>query len=24
MGNRPGKWEGVPLDVLQQYGMEAV
>lgn len=22
MGNRPGKWEGVPLAVLQQYGME--
>jgi gluconate 2-dehydrogenase gamma chain len=24
MGNRPGKWEGVPVDVLQQYGMESV
>ena len=24
MGNRPGKWEGVPADVLKQYGMENV
>ena len=24
VGNRPGKWEGVPLAVLQQYGMENV
>lgn len=24
MGNRPGKWEGVPVEVLQQYGMESV
>jgi hypothetical protein len=23
MGNRPGKWEGVPADVLRQYGMES-
>src|SRR5687767_14892268 len=22
MGNRPGKWTGVPADVLDQYGME--
>jgi len=22
MGNTPGKWEGVPIDVLKQYGME--
>lgn len=22
MGNRPGKWEGVPPEVLKQYGME--
>jgi hypothetical protein len=24
MGNRPGKWEGVPADVLKKYGMENV
>src|SRR5687767_5676232 len=24
MGNRPGKWEGPPADVLKQYGMENV
>lgn len=24
MGNKPGKWEGVPSDVLKQYGMENV
>ena len=24
MGNSPGKWEGVPADVLKQYGMENV
>lgn len=24
MGNTPGKWEGVPADVLKQYGMEGV
>jgi hypothetical protein len=24
MGNRPGKWEGVPADVLRQYGMQNV
>jgi hypothetical protein len=24
VGNRPGKWEGVPADVLKQYGMEGV
>lgn len=24
MGNAPGKWEGVPADVLKQYGMENV
>ena len=24
MGNHPGKWEGVPADVLKQYGMEGV
>jgi gluconate 2-dehydrogenase gamma chain len=24
MGNRPGKWEGVPADVLQKYGMQNV
>ena len=24
MGNRPGKWDGVPADVLKQYGMEGV
>ncbi len=23
-GNAPGKWEGVPLDVLKQYGLEDV
>jgi len=23
-GNSPGKWEGVPLDVLKQYGLEDV
>jgi gluconate 2-dehydrogenase gamma chain len=23
-GNTPGKWEGVPLDVLKQYGLENV
>ena len=23
-GNSPGKWEGVPLDVLKQYGLEGV
>ena len=23
-GNSPGKWEGVPLDVLKQYGLENV
>jgi gluconate 2-dehydrogenase gamma chain len=23
MGNHPGKWEGVPADVLRQYGFEA-
>jgi hypothetical protein len=23
-GNRPGKWEGVPKDVLQTYGLEDV
>jgi hypothetical protein len=23
-GNRPGKWEGVPDDVLRQYGVEGV
>jgi hypothetical protein len=23
-GNAPNKWEGVPLDVLKQYGMENV
>lgn len=23
-GNRPGKWEGVPDDVLRQYGLEGV
>ena len=22
MGNSPGKWEGVPADVLKHYGME--
>jgi hypothetical protein len=24
MGNAPGKWDGVPADVLKQYGMEGV
>lgn len=24
MGNRPGKWEGPPADVLKKYGMENV
>jgi gluconate 2-dehydrogenase gamma chain len=24
VGNAPNKWEGVPLDVLKQYGMENV
>jgi gluconate 2-dehydrogenase gamma chain len=24
MGNAPGKWEGVPLEVLKQYGLEEV
>jgi hypothetical protein len=24
MGNTPGKWDGVPADVLKQYGMENV
>ncbi|MDB5288455.1 MAG: gluconate 2-dehydrogenase subunit 3 family protein [Mucilaginibacter sp.] len=24
IGNAPNKWEGVPLDVLKQYGMENV
>lgn len=24
MGNQPNKWEGVPADVLKQYGMENV
>lgn len=24
MGNAPGKWDGVPADVLKQYGMENV
>jgi hypothetical protein len=24
MGNKPGKWDGVPADVLKQYGMEGV
>jgi len=24
MGNTPGKWEGVPADVLRQYGLENV
>jgi hypothetical protein len=24
MGNAPGKWEGVPEDVLKQYGLEGV
>jgi hypothetical protein len=23
-GNSPGKWEGVPADVLKQYGLEGV
>jgi hypothetical protein len=23
-GNAPGKWEGVPADVLKQYGLENV
>jgi hypothetical protein len=23
-GNTPGKWEGVPEDVLKQYGLEGV
>jgi gluconate 2-dehydrogenase gamma chain len=23
-GNSPGKWEGVPVDVLKQYGLEGV
>jgi hypothetical protein len=23
-GNSPGKWEGVPPDVLKQYGLENV
>jgi gluconate 2-dehydrogenase gamma chain len=23
-GNAPGKWEGVPEDVLKQYGLEGV
>jgi gluconate 2-dehydrogenase gamma chain len=23
-GNSPGKWEGVPLDILKQYGLENV
>jgi gluconate 2-dehydrogenase gamma chain len=23
-GNSPGKWEGVPVDVLRQYGLEGV
>jgi len=23
-GNTPGKWEGVPADVLKQYGLEGV
>jgi len=23
-GNAPGKWEGVPADVLKQYGLEGV
>lgn len=24
VGNRPNKWEGVPADVLKQYGLESV
>ena len=24
LGNAPNKWEGVPADVLKQYGMENV
>ena len=24
VGNAPNKWEGVPADVLKQYGMENV
>jgi len=24
MGNSPNKWEGVPVEVLRQYGMENV
>ena len=24
MGNAPGKWEGVPAEVLKQYGLEGV
>ena len=24
MGNRPNKWEGVPADVIKQYGLEDV
>jgi hypothetical protein len=24
VGNTPNKWEGVPKDVLQQYGLEHV
>jgi hypothetical protein len=23
-GNAPGKWEGVPADVLKKYGLEGV
>ena len=23
-GNQPNRWEGVPQDVLKQYGMESV
>jgi len=24
VGNRPNKWEGVPADVIKQYGLENV
>jgi hypothetical protein len=24
VGNRPNKWEGVPKEIVQQYGLENV
>jgi hypothetical protein len=24
VGNKPNRWEGVPMDVLKQYGLEGM